>query len=282
MFPSRLAIIHKFLWSRVVMNRLAKRLAGLIVAAAAVIGPHHHAMAAGGQLSMGLEGFYDQYRENSLGVKDNSPYGSITAGYTYSGNDQWFGAIEGRGSYGQDNYSSPSGKSSGANQWEAELRLRVGYYFEELGGTLAPYVGIGGRFFYDQGNGVVTTIGDIGYDRVIDQLYIPVGAGWTFHSGDWTIVPVAEYDQLIYGRVFSELSEDPGYPDAVNNQHEGWGLRGELMFGHEIWGNQWQIGPFVRFWDINQSSTEHYPDGGYAYEPHNTRLQTGLAVRLLF
>ena len=44
------------------------------------------------------------------------------------------------------------------------------------------------------------------------------------------VKPNIEYDQLVWGNVNSRLQND-NYYNINNTQHDGYGIRGELMFG---------------------------------------------------
>lgn len=230
---------------------------------------------AGSSYSLGVEGFYDHYREPDPDVTDNTGYGSITGHYIYDFS-RAFLALDGRASYGQDNYRSPSGTSSGADQYEFETRFRLGTTLSHGNAAWSPYTGIGLRYFMDQGKGIVTDQGALGYDRRITQYYLPVGLTYSYASETgWTFAPNIEYDQLIHGHVETRL-QNIGIYDVNNNQTDGYGLRGEFMVGQKYDHYSWQAGPFVRYWNIQDSSIDY---NGF-YEPHNTRLQTGIAARL--
>ena len=50
-----------------------------------------------------------------------------------------------------------------------------------------------------------------------------------------------------------------------------------MMFSLE--GSIWQFGPFVRYWNINQSQVTITPDNQGWVEPKNKRLQIGAALK---
>jgi hypothetical protein len=255
-----------------------------ILLAAATIAALSHPAQAGGQFSLGIEGFGDRYREPTpaADVTDDTVYGSLTAGYLYTGQQHWFTSVEGRVSYGEDNYKSPSGTASGASQYEGDFRFRFGAALHELGGVLSPYTGIGWRTFFDNGAGQQTNLGYYGYDRYINQFYVPLGVALSYHNdAGWTFTPMLEFDALLYGHVKSKVSQFIGY-DINNDQSDGYALRGEFMVGHRFGRHEFQFGPFVRYWSVEDSDVQPDPaHPGYGWiEPHNTRLQAGAAVRM--
>lgn len=245
------------------------------------------AQADGGNSSVGVgvEGFYDRYREPGL-MEDSGTHGSITGYYRYD-TSNLFGALDGRVSYGTSDYESDiSGSSSGTPEWEFEGRGRLGFSFTLWGGTMSPYTGLGARYFLQQGKGYFTTNFAGAYDRRIFQTYIPIGASYTMTTeGGWTITPQAEFDLLLYGDVNSRLSNvGPTYYNVSNTQElgSGYGIRSELMFGKSASGYAWQAGPFVRYWKVNDSEVTYDPSGTGWIEPKNDRIQGGVAVRVLW
>ena len=239
--------------------------------------------SAAGHWSLGAEGFYDNYQEPDPGVRvDNDAlYGSLTAGYAWSG-QHTVAAIDARASVGESDYSSVSGTSENAPQFEGELRMRIGFRETFMGGAAMPYMGLGARAYYDRSQNIVTTLNFVGYDRRIAQVYVPVGIDMSFPSGNWTIKPSFEYDHLLYGRVESDLGGIGNYNNIANNQHDGYGLRASIMFAHQWGRHTWEIGPFIRYWDISDSDITRDNLGRRWVEPDNQRVQTGLAVKVLF
>jgi len=254
---------------------------------------------SGDTLSLGLEGFYDRYHETVSGspfVKIDSDYGSLTTGYTHNFNPLFI-ALDVRASYGEGQYGSASGTASNVPQWEYELRLRGGTNIAWGTGTFSPYIGLGGRYYIDDGKGYTTNTAEHFYDRRIAQLYVPIGATYTRNlTQDLYIAPNAEFDPLIVGSVNSRLQNinsyytpNPIFPNLYNVQRSGYGLRGEVMLGEKTTSNSnrlgWEAGPFVRYWNIKDSDLSHWATqnaSGAGEEPSNTRLQLGAALRVMW
>jgi len=245
--------------------------------------------AEGNTYSVGAEGFYDNYREPDATVNSHATYGSVTGEYKHdfdgSLGDSVFVGIDGRASYGKDHYSSiASGSGTGVVQLEFDGRVKTGIDYSN---GISPYVGLGLRYYEDEGKNTVTTIDAAGYDRRITQLYLPVGASYTYTGYGLKIVPNIEYDQLLYGNVNSRLQYLGNSCYAINQlpcsndnnrQMSGYGVRGDMMFSLE--GSIWQFGPFVRYWNINQSEiTNVGPNNVGFVEPENKRLQIGAALK---
>jgi hypothetical protein len=260
----------------------------------------------------GVEGFYNQYKESDLSVKDTSDSGSLTAYYSHQ-SGRVFVALDGRASYGTDDFTSPTGGVSGIPQWEFELRSRIGYSFPVWGGEMSPYIGVGWRYDIAQGKNYTTNLVPPGYppgfgyedyDRSTSQFYVPIGASYSYaFDGGWSITPQAEADFMFYGSADSRLTNILyGAPvasqcspscnfiqflsPANNDQHFGIGGRGELMVGKNLGGYSLQAGPFVRYWYVNQSDKVTYQisngtTASYSV-PKNTDMQAGVSLRVLF
>lgn len=246
--------------------------------------------AALNEYRFGVEGYQDNYREDSVQLSEHGRFAGITADYIHSANG-YFTSVQTRASYGRDNYKSVSGIIRGIPQYEGELRVITGVSIPipEMGGVKAivPYLGLGTRYFYDNSKNEVTNTGFLGYDRRILQLYLPIGAKWEFTTGSGlTFWPNVEFDTLLYGHVNSRFRNfDPLSKNLENRQKRGYGIRSELMVGQKLDDFSWQVGPFVRYWDIEDSELDLNPTGpnaGFYLEPQNTRLQTGAALRVQF
>jgi hypothetical protein len=236
----------------------------------------------GERWTFGIEGFWDQYKEPDTfpDLENWAEYGALTVGYTNYFNPRWYATVEGRVSYGSEDYKSRSGYINDIPQWEFENRYLFGYHFTSAKGVHhKTYVGLGIRYYRDESKGEVTNQGSLGYDRRILQFYAPIGYTMNFPAFGFTMSPTIEFDPLIWGHVQSRLQNITGYGTADNYQDEGYGLRGEFLIGQEdASGFGWQFGPFVRWWDIEDSDRNLIttPSGpAYGREPANTRLQFG-------
>jgi len=247
--------------------------------------------------SWGGEFFNDRYQEpeSNAQVDTHANYGSITGGYTHIFDSHLFTAIDGRASYGRETYKSGiAGKATDSTpQYEEDIRLRLGVNtFPNESSVLSPYTGIGERLYLDDSKGQLTDRNFIGYDRRISQTYLPFGLTYKYKTSDhWTFSPNLEFDTLLYGKVDTRTGENNQgnanfIPNTENDQHHGYGIRGEFMVGQQMGRYAWQAGPFFRYWDIRQSNVDIVTNGagakGGRIEPDNKRTQLGLNFRVLF
>lgn len=245
--------------------------------APAPTGPTHH-------WSLGFDGFYDRYREPSLNLETEGTYYGMNASYEFYSRrmEDLYSGIDLRASIGESDYESGSGTIEGLDESEYEARWKIGISTIRDGRGVVPYTGLGARYYRMDGKDVVSSLGAQGYDRNIFQVYIPVGVNLHTQLGGWNIRSNLEYDHLFAGWVSSRLGTIPGYENAMNHQDSGFGLRAELLAGQTYDnGMGFVIGPFLRYWDVDDSKTDSQAAGTF-YEPQNDRLHAGVTAKFLF
>ena len=135
------------------------------------------------------------------------------------------------GQIGRVNYSNHLGTSSHAhNYWVLQTE---GVYALPLN----FYAGVGFRHLKDY----LSAGGEGGYDRQNQLLYMPVG--YTIKKPDDSSIKL-QYNILMEGTQFSELSQIKGYGDLTNEQNEGYGLDLSYVLpggGMELFGKYWNI-----------------------------------------
>jgi len=228
----------------------------------------------GGQIS------YYHYEEPNFMKLAGDRVGAVGA-YTFTSPNRVYSRIDLRSSYGSLKYqSSGTGTLNDVPDWIFEARAVVGRDF--LTGdsaALSPYIGLGYRYLYNDLRGYSST-GAVGYQRVSQYLYVPVGLTTRFRTGErWVIAPTVEYDAFLGGRQYSQLSDTGiGYSDATNTQKHGYGYRAYLMLesGH------WAFGPWLQYWKINDSDTVPIGLGKAALEPANWTREYGVELRYRF
>ncbi|MDD3182070.1 MAG: hypothetical protein PHD48_04615 [Alphaproteobacteria bacterium] len=220
------------------------------------------------------------YHERDLGVKLQGPQGGVQVIATGAIGSQWFLRGDGRFTAGSLDYKGSGTMDTNPN-YIGEARATIGHDFLARNWGVSPYVGIGYRYLHSDVRGVTTT-GHLGYQRDSHYLFVPIGIQprVLFPNGD-KLTLTAEYDPLLQGWQESFLSDVSGYPDLTNKQKAGYGLRADLMYQRF----NWAFGPYMNYWNINQSETECGVGTVYAtcgYEPHNHTLEYGLQVRYKF
>ena len=193
-------------------------------------------------------------------------------------------------SFGSVDYSSPiSGEINGIPNTMIELRGLAGYDFKTSASTiLTPYAGLGYRYLRDDASGKVSNLGAAGYLREANYLYSPIGlAAYSALNTTWSWDAAIEYDLFWKGLQKSHLSDaNLGFSDIENEQNSGYGLRAMFNLRYDIDNTTYIFGPFVRYWDIDDSEVEPvYRYGvlwGSGYEPANTSLEVGFNFAVMF
>jgi hypothetical protein len=188
------------------------------------------------------------------------------------------------------NYTG-SGTVDGIDDRVFEGRLTVGRALllgAQGGSRITPFLGYGYRRLYDELGGRVTSTGALGYDRLSQYHYAPLGVEGLFFLGDrWSVRPTLEYDYFIAGSQDSYLSQTGlGLGDLHNSQDSGYGVRASLLFGTIIGSLRMEFGPYLRYWKIDDSDIQPVVFSGVTvgggFEPANETYEAGLAVKVNF
>jgi hypothetical protein len=230
---------------------------------------------------------YDyRYREPGLGVTlDGAKFGADAKG-TINFRNLFFASADLRYAVGWLDYQG-SGSSSDNPDETAELRGVIGKDFLFTQWSLSPYAGIGYRHEYSDSRGSTTT-GAGGYQRTNQTYYIPIGISPRTHiDTNSRLTFNLEYDLFLHGTQESDLSDvGGGDPNLKNQQHHGYGMRGEIMYETRTWS----IGPFFNYWNIDQSDPQVFFSPGstcgattcVGVEPNNHTLEAGVQARYHF
>jgi len=228
-------------------------------------------------VEMGFETSHITYKEPGLMEEKGFMYG-VTGALAYRNCGRML-SIEARVSIGQVDYTSASsGTLDNIDDSIWEIRGLAGYDIETTeASAVTPYIGLGYRHLDDNMGGKITTTGAHGYDREISYTYLPIGADVTvaFENG-WNMKLRLEYDKFLDGNVESHLGSVPGYYDIGNDQDEGYGVRGSIMFKKVGETIDFIVEPFFRYWKIEDSNYTSDPVGRIWLEPKNSSKEFGI------
>jgi len=237
-----------------------------------------------GELSLGFS--YITYEEPDLNVEEKGPMFGIAGSYTY--HNKLMFKLEGVGSFGSLDYSSPSGDLDDISNYMLEGRVLVGYDFHFSNSfMLTPYVGFGYRYLNDDSSGEITSRGAVGYERESNYYYSPVGLmGWAKLGQGWVMKITAEYDYFWEGKQKTHLEDALSRaPTLENKQEDGYGLRGSVKFQKNYGSTSFAIEPFIRYWKIDDSEMEFFYVAGrpmVGYEPKNNSTEVGILFSFVF
>jgi hypothetical protein len=234
---------------------------------------------------LGPEISYIAYKEPGVMKEKGVMYG-VSGSYAYHNSIML--KVEGRGSLGRVDYSSPIfGEINNESYWSLEFRGLGGYDFPVLKASiLTPFVGIGYRYLNDDGAGKFSTIGTPFYEGYSDYIYSPIGIGFITALGDnWFLGGTGEYDLFWWGEQKSHYNV-AGLNDTENRQKNGFGLRGSITLGKKYKKVVFEGGPFIRYWNIKKSEIETLTRTGtpigFAWEPKNNSTEVGIKLAIKY
>jgi hypothetical protein len=188
---------------------------------------------------------------------------------------------------GKGDYSSSgTGTVTVQSDWYYDVRGLIGKDFNVASFIVAPYIGLGYRYLFDDARGTTST-GATGYRRESHYVYIPMGFIHKMHLTDSARLETAiEYDRFIVGRQVSHLSDSTSgqqyySEDAHNNQNGGYGFRISSMYKTDTWA----FGPYLTYWDIDRSNIIEIRGSAGRYfvnEPENQTTEIGIKVSYQF
>lgn len=179
--------------------------------------------------------------------------------------------------YGKVNYNSASGTLT-KDYYKARAE---GYVAYRVSGAFSPFVGLGYRLLFDASGGSQTSTGALGYDRLSQYLYAPIGAKFDIYHN---LTVKAQYNLFLVGYQTSYLSTaSSAFNDVTNEQRSGWGI--DITANYQI-DNNWSTYGFFRHWDIEDSEISTGTVFGLVafslFEPHNTTNEFGIGVAYKF
>ena len=234
---------------------------------------------------IGPEISYRVYKEPGVMKEEGWMYG-LVGSYAY--HNKLMLKVEGRGNFGKVDYSN-SGNINNINDYVLEGRGFVGFDFLIAQvHSITPYIGVGYRYLNDDSSGRISTTGALGYERESNYLYSPIGLEINVQLGDKFYVKESmEFDYLWRGWQKSHLSDAiPGLNHITNIQHDGYGVRGSITFLIVTDKIDFELGPFVTYWNIKKSDDEtityYGTPYGFGWEPKNNTTEIGFKITARF
>ena len=236
---------------------------------------------------IGIEVSNIAYEEESVDVKEKGMMGGVYGLYNYR--PEWpvvnVVHLDGHINYGQVDYTG-SGTIDNIDNYMLEARLWFGRDVDINDSVrLTPYAGIGYRMLFDNLEGMVSSTNAVGYDRLSQYLYVPVGAEFKWQPAGWEIGFTPEFDVFLRGWQHSYLSSIAGFPDIKNTQDSGYGVRGEVKVVKKMQNLNVLAAPYVRYWHIDQSDTATATGTLFqvsGYEPENKSTEIGMRLGVEF
>ena len=178
--------------------------------------------------------------------------------------------------YGVVDYSSAGTGTMEKDYYKGRLE---GLFTYNLG-PVKPFIGLGYRALYDDSGGKTTSTGHVGYDRLSQYVYIPIGGIFQLGSG---FSFKGQFNYLAYGQQTSYFSTfSPLCSDLENEQTGGFGFDAAANFKIT---DRTSIYAFYRYWDIDDSNPNTFVCGnfvGVGLEPQNVTNEAGIGVAFKF
>jgi hypothetical protein len=237
---------------------------------------------------IGPEVSYRTYKEPSLMKEEGWMYG-VVGSYTY--HNRLMLKLEGRANWGEVDYSSPiSGKIDNIDDYMLEGRGLVGYDFLIAQvHSITPYGGVGYRYLNDDGSGKISTTRARFYERESNYLYSPLGMEVNVQLQDrFYVRELMEFDYFWRGWQKTHLSDlMPGLNDPTNTQKSGYGLRGSIGLLIVTDKIDFEVGPFIIYWNVKKSDKEAItlygtPTDVFLVEPKNKATEIGFKITARF
>ena len=159
---------------------------------------------------------------------------------------------------------------------------RLEYYLSNnFGGAndLKSFIGLGYRFLLDDSGFKKSSTNHLGYDRLSQYNYIPIGAIWYINEN---LSLKSQYNYFIEGKQISYVNEilPNEYPSNTENiQRVGYGI--DLTLRSKL-NNKWSTYGFFRSWNIEDSDVVSCSALIYCYEPKNQTHEIGVGISYHF
>ena len=211
----------------------------------------------------------------SLGIRNWGDNKSISKAEGVS----WISLYTLEYSFGNIDYSS----AETGNMKKKYYKSRLEYYISTtpLYGAedLRPYIGLGYRDLLDDSGFNRSSTNHLGYDRLSQYYYMPIGAIWHINE---KLSLKSQYNYFLEGKQTSFFNEilPRSYPvNPENIQRLGWGI--DITLRSKL-NDRWYTYGFFRTWNIEDSDLTSCSPLIYCMEPKNQSHEIGAGISYNF
>ena len=182
-------------------------------------------------------------------------------------------------SFGNVNYTSARTGDMKKEYYKSRLEYYIGASSREGAEDLTPYIGLGYRYLLDDSGFKTSSTNHLGYDRISQYYYIPIGAIW--YISEYLSLK-SQYNYFLEGKQTSFLNEvlpNTYTEDPENIQYLGWGI--DLTLRLKL-NSQWSTYGFFRSWNIEDSNSVSCSPLIYCMEPKNQTNEVGAGISYYF
>ncbi len=182
-------------------------------------------------------------------------------------------------SFGNIDYSSAGTGTMKTQYYKGRFETYISTNRGVGANDLLPYVGVGYRNLLDDSGFKTTSTNHIGYDRLSQYYYIPIGAIWYISE---SISLKSQYNYFIEGKQVSYLNEVLPNIYSINPQNtQSIGSGIDLTIRSKL-NNKWSSYGFYRWWSIEDSDFISCSPLIYCMEPKNQTHEIGAGISYHF
>ena len=182
-------------------------------------------------------------------------------------------------SFGNIDYTSAGTGTMKKEYYKGRLEYYVSTVSRLGANDLRPYIGIGYRDLLDDSGFKRSSTNHLGYDRLSQYYYLPVGAIWYLNK---KVSLKSQYNYFLEGKQTSFLNEVLPNTYSVNpknTQRIGWGI--DLTLRSKL-NDKWSTYGFFRSWSIEDSDSTACSPLIYCMEPKNQTHEIGAGISYNF
>ena len=182
-------------------------------------------------------------------------------------------------SFGNIDYTSAATGTMKKEYYKSRLEYYISTTSRFGANDLKPYIGLGYRDLLDDSGFKRSSTNHIGYDRLSQYYYIPIGAIWYINE---RLSLKSQYNYFLEGKQTSFLNEvlPNTYPANIENiQRLGWGI--DITLRSKL-NDRWYTYGFFRTWNIEDSDLTSCSPLIYCYEPKNQTREIGAGISYNF
>ena len=182
-------------------------------------------------------------------------------------------------SFGNIDYNSAGTGTMKKQYYKGRLETYISTDRGVGANDLMPYIGVGYRDLLDDSGFKTSSTNHLGYDRLSQYYYIPVGAIWYISD---SLSLKSQYNHFIEGKQTSFLNEvlpNIYAINPINTQRLGWGI--DLTLRSKL-NNKWSYYGFYRSWSTEDSDLVSCSPLIYCMEPKNQTHELGAGISYQF
>ena len=182
-------------------------------------------------------------------------------------------------SFGNIDYISANTGTMKTEYYKSRFEYYLSKNSSRGANDLKTYIGLGYRNLLDDSGFKKTSTNHLGYDRLSQYFYVPIGAIWYISEN---ISLKSQYNYFLEGKQISYMNDilPNDYPtNPEKTQRIGYGI--DLTIRSKL-NRKWSTYGFFRYWNIEDSDLVSCSVLTYCYEPNNQTHEIGAGISYHF